>query len=146
MIIGFLNNICDDMNSDYNQIITKLVTDVKIGEFSSGKWNTHEKGLKSVLLAGGERESGVFESHRRYIDVHIVLSGIDNIFLTDSDYASLIKEYDVENDFTLFKGDEYGSLQLKNGMFCKIFPNELHASQLNKNSKKLVIKIPYEES
>lgn len=49
-----MNNIYDYMNSDYNQIIDKLVTDLKTEKFSVGKWNENKKSVKSVLLKDGK--------------------------------------------------------------------------------------------
>lgn len=48
----------------------------------------------------------IFESHKEYIDIHIIINGVENIELLDIKEVSTPYEENIENDYFLYKSDE----------------------------------------
>lgn len=68
----------------------------------------------------------VFEAHRRYIDVHLVLAGEERI---DAQFVGALPErpYDEEGDCLLFEeGEAAATCVLKPGCFSVCFPDDAH--------------------
>lgn len=86
------------------------------------------------------------ECHRKYIDIQIVLEGIENIGFCSIESCSAISEYDEKKDFQKLNGvPEF--LTLKPSVFAIFFPHDAHMPQVYYNKtpskiKKMVIKIP----
>lgn len=85
-------------------------------------------------------EEGFWEGHKKYIDVHIVLSGCERI-----DYN--LKNNLIENsfnevdDFVSFSGHKQLSLYLKEGDFVIFYPEDIHKTGLNVENGKKVEKV-----
>lgn len=75
-----------------------------------------------------EREAQKLEVHRRYIDVHIPLSGAEDFgwhhlaTLGESDAP-----FDEDNDFALYTAPSDIWFTLRPGEFCIVFPEDAHA-------------------
>ncbi len=92
-------------------------------------------------------EDLVFEAHRKFLDVHIVISGIEKVHWLPIDQANSSNDYQDEGDYQLFqaKGELCNSLTLGDNNFLMLEPNEVHATGFwssSKQVKKRVIKIP----
>jgi len=94
-----------------------------------------------------EKDSAVWESHRQYIDIHYVIRGTDQIGITDSTKAKIIKPYTVDATHYTAEGEFYKS---DPSTFFILFPTDLHKPNIklndNKLVKKLVIKVQVAES
>jgi YhcH/YjgK/YiaL family protein len=85
------------------------------------------------------------EAHRRYVDVHIILDGAEQIGIRDINEC-VVEGYDEEKDFVNAKGS-LNLVTLEKGCFAVIFPHEVHATGINidRNGapvRKSVVKIP----
>lgn len=87
----------------------------------------------------------LLEVHRKLIDVHITLNGMDKIgyqFLDSN--IRVTKEYDDEHDYLLGKGEKIFTVDIPEGYFC-IIPNYFAHMALYNNVtgvKKIVVKMP----
>jgi YhcH/YjgK/YiaL family protein len=88
-------------------------------------------------------EQGFWEAHRKYIDIHYVIEGMERI-----GYANIERlkagQYDEEKDFQVLEGEgEY--FTLTPGFFVIMAPRDAHKPGIAVNGvapvKKLVIKI-----
>ena len=93
------------------------------------------------------------ESHRKYIDVQLLLSGTERIDYCNTDGLTPIQPYDYVKDITFYKrpSAEISSLILNGRNFAVFFPQDAHAPQittleLQNNVKKVVVKIAVEFS
>ncbi len=86
----------------------------------------------------------VIESHRKYIDIQIMLSGVEKFGFTALDNQLIVEGYNEENDYTFYKAD-LSYLILDEGKFAIFFPTDLHCPSIKTvNSttvKKAVIKV-----
>ncbi len=90
---------------------------------------------------------GFWESHRKYIDIQYVVSGVEHM-----GFANLQQltngEYDANKDFIMHEGS--GSfVLLPAGMFTLLFPADAHMPQIAVESplpvKKVVVKVAVED-
>lgn len=89
-----------------------------------------------------------FESHDKYIDIQLLLSGKERIYLTDR--ASLTEKapYDENRDITFYNEEVLNAdfVTLDGTNFVYIFPYEAHAPQAQATNelsqvKKVVVKV-----
>jgi len=91
--------------------------------------------------------AAVLESHRAYVDVHVVLDGRETIAVWPADRLHVRTPYDDKQDVTLYDlpADEGVRLNLTPGFFAIFFPQNAHMTQLMDQRpaaiKKLVMKI-----
>lgn len=93
-----------------------------------------------------DQKECIIECHRKYIDIQIVLEGIENIGYCSLESCTAISEYDEKKDFQKLNGiPEF--IALKPGTFVIFFPQDGHMPQVCYEKvpsmiKKLVIKVP----
>jgi biofilm protein TabA len=89
----------------------------------------------------------VLESHRTYVDVHVVLDGRETIIVWPADRLRIRTPYNEKQDVTFYDPpvEEGARLNLAPGSFAVFFPQDAHMTQLmDRHSvaiKKLVMKI-----
>ncbi|MCJ8152359.1 YhcH/YjgK/YiaL family protein [Chryseobacterium sp. SSA4.19] len=88
-------------------------------------------------------ENGVWEAHRKYLDIHYILEGEETVLINDIEAMVSTKEY--EDDCELFAGEKLHEVHLKPGDFLILFPNEVHktgimCNEISSQIKKLVFK------
>lgn len=97
------------------------------------------------------RTENKYEAHRLYIDVQIVLSGEENIFVAPLDKASgIAQEYSTKSDCVLFEDAAEGkAVKADPDNWVVLFPNEAHkpCMAISEPSpvRKVVVKIPVAE-
>lgn len=70
-------------------------------------------------------ENRFWEAHKKYLDIHIVLSGMEQIDLAFLENMSL-KGYNEEDDFLPMDGEKSASVVLKSGDFLICYPADGH--------------------
>ena len=89
----------------------------------------------------------VLESHRAYVDVHVVLDGWETIAVWPTDRLRVRTPYSDKQDVTFYDLPEKDGLRLNlsPGFFTVFFPQDAHMTQLMDQRpaaiKKLVMKI-----
>ncbi len=90
-----------------------------------------------------------FETHQTYVDLHILLSGEERIYLSEVSLLQPYQPYDADKDVAFWKGSEQTSLILRPGTFALFFPQDAH--QVGRSSteditfiRKIVFKIACE--
>jgi len=93
-------------------------------------------------------ESTIIESHRREVDVQILLSGKENMKIYDSKDFQISQVYDEESDCQFYKkiNNPITEINLEPGYMAVFFPDDIHHPQFAVNNKieklkKIVIKI-----
>ncbi len=112
-------------NRDFEEVFKVLKT---LGpDTSSGRIEINENAWINVNKNPVEQgENFVFEAHRDFIDIHYIISGEEEIVCNLCDDLKVTKEYNKDEDYMLLdgKGDV---LNLKNGDFAVVFPQDAHA-------------------
>lgn len=115
-------------------------------EMEPGKYEIDGKNVFALVQAyqTKPKDAGVWESHRRYIDIQYVAEGMERIGYANLKTLTPSQPYDKENDFELFKG--HGDfLTVNAGTFAIFAPQDAHmpciAIQEPLQVKKVVIKV-----
>ena len=78
-----------------------------------------------------EEEKSCFESHKKYIDIQVILEGEEIIGFESTEKLSITKEYDEGGDYMLYAlNDKYDRIRVESGEFVVIFPEEPHAPSM----------------
>ena len=93
-------------------------------------------------------DSTMWESHRKYIDLHHVISGAEKISVCPVTKLTVSKPYDPSKDIMNYTGQGKMYLAVPQTFFL-FFPSDAHRPNItpggNKPDKKIVIKIRYAE-
>ena len=119
-----------------------LKNDLK--NFDNGRYEIYGKEIYANIQEYETKDEGLFEAHRKYIDIQYIVSGFEKIEVCE---ISELKEkipYDKEKDLIFFEGK--GSfLSLKEGYFTVFYPQDGHkpclTDEIKSNVKKVVVKV-----
>lgn len=87
-----------------------------------------------------------FEFHRKYADIHVPLSGVEQIALCSTS-ASMPDEaaYDAQKDVGFFDAAPVNIVSVPAGWFCICFPDDAHvpgyAAERELSIDKLIVKV-----
>lgn len=90
-----------------------------------------------VILGTNEvqpKDAATAESHRKYIDVQVVLSGEEAMYIPALVIPEVTTEYQEAGDYALYAPvafDTCHQLRVKEGNFAIFFENELHAPSVS---------------
>lgn len=92
---------------------------------------------------GHTREAAQLECHRRYIDIQLVLEGVDEMgWKPLADCREPVNDYSAEKDIRFFRDAPDSWIAVPRGAFCIFFPEDAHAPLVSIGSiRKLVFKI-----
>jgi len=92
---------------------------------------------------GRTREVAKLECHRRYIDIQLVLEGVDEMgWKALSDCTQPVSDYSMEKDIQFFHDAPENWIAPPPGAFCIFFPEDAHAPLVgNDNIRKVIFKI-----
>lgn len=91
-------------------------------------------------------QNGTFESHRRYIDVQILLEGHEELAWNDITNLHEAVPYDEAKDVVRWDGEKEHTILISKGMFYIMFPNDGHKAVSHTEKaytyRKIVLKLP----
>lgn len=87
-------------------------------------------------------EETFFEAHKKYLDVHLMMSGAERVDISHPDVLSL---FDHKDDFYAYRGQAEQTLILTPGSFLVVFPGDAHRIKVQvkgpENVSKVVFKL-----
>lgn len=142
MIIDIVENISLFNNLSIN--ISKAFKYILQTDFSTLKKGKHEIDGDSIFVLVNEYETKqqselLLEAHKKYIDIQIMLSGVEQVGYVPLKHQSPEKEYDPESDYMLFREDA-SFFRFEKGMFAIFFPADLHMPGVLTDTSSLVRK------
>ena len=146
MIVDKLCNI-----DKYSQIpdyardfINNLVNDIELGRYDLD--NNSYANVETYMTK--KLDEGKFEKHNKYIDVQILLSGKERIYIKPAEALTVPGEYNEQKDIRFYDDEIENSdfVTLDGSNFVLIYPHEVHAPQIALNeisqmAKKVVVKL-----
>lgn len=79
-------------------------------------------------IPGRTREQAKLETHRRYIDIQLVLSGVDEMgWKALADCRNPMSDYSAEKDIQFFHDTPASQISTPPDTFCIFFPEDAHA-------------------
>lgn len=147
MIFDRLENI--ERYTGISEMLDKAIELIVRREYQSkvkGSYEVIGRELYYNIDEVSTRKDGDYEIHNKYIDIHILLDGEEEIIeCSDIDGLESTIPYDEIKDIEFLKGDRNSFFKLeKNSNFIIIFPNEPHKPLISseiKNIKKVIFKI-----
>jgi biofilm protein TabA len=114
----------------------------------NGVYKNHKDFYFKVMSYDTKLTSNITESHRKEVDVQILLAGKEGIKIFNSKDVEISQAYDEETDCQFYNpiGIPVSEINLIPGYMAVFFPDDLHNTQYAVNSnietlKKIVIKI-----
>lgn len=100
------------------------------------------------VYATKPRPDGFFESHRKYVDIQVILEGGELMEVVDVSRACVRQPYDAERDLIVYQDSAAGSqLRVEAGQATVFHPADVHMPGLRLGSapvlvRKSVVKVP----
>ena len=94
-------------------------------------------------VAGRSREEAKLECHRKYIDIQLVLEGVDEMgWKPLAECREPVTDYSAEKDIQFFRDAPSSWITTPPGAFCIFFPEDAHAPLVaSGNIRKVIFKI-----
>lgn len=123
-----------NLDTAIDYILNNNLSDLKYGRNEVDNDNVF---INKFSYTGADESDSFFEGHKNYLDIHIVLSGCENLGYTDVSELTQVTEYDPENDFIKFEGAVKNYIKLEEGDLAITFPEDIHMPKLRINDEKI---------
>lgn len=125
----------------------RYLKETNLAELKPGKYTIDGDNVYALVTEGLARsaDTAKWEDHQRYIDIHHVITGKENMGLAPVESATVITPYDSAKDIGFYKANgrfyESGT-----DTFFLVFPKDAHLPGIkidgyNDRIKKIVIKV-----
>ncbi len=147
MIIDVLENanLYHEVNNRFNKAFNFL-RNIDLSRLNPGKYEIEGTSIYAIVdnYFTRPKEEGLWEAHRRYIDIQFVVKNKEQIGYANLGQMQNYTEYDEEKDILFFKGT--GSyFIIPAGTFVILTPQDVHmpgvAIEKPEAIKKIVLKI-----
>ncbi len=116
-----------------------------LNALAPGKHEVQGEQIFAIVEAcpGRTREEAKLECHRRYIDIQLVLEGVDEMgWRPLADCVLPRTDYNVARDIRFFDDAPVSWIATPAGSFCLFFPDDAHAPLVSTGFiRKVVVKI-----
>jgi len=85
-------------------------------------------------------EDTFFESHKRYLDIHVLLEGEERI---DIARPEDLEQFDHKGDFYAYRGTGEQTLILRPGSFLVVFPQDAHRVKMQVKGESHIRKVVF---
>lgn len=145
MIFDHINQI-----NRYNLPIQQILNFTQNNSFEKGKNLIDGEELFALGLEYQTKPEDelLWEAHRKYLDVHFIVSGSEYIYVSDIEQMQSTQPY--QDDYELFSGSVQQKILMQEGDFLVLFPNEVHKTSIlstdeSSQIQKYVFKIKLEK-
>ncbi|OGJ89876.1 MAG: hypothetical protein A2487_09260 [Candidatus Raymondbacteria bacterium RifOxyC12_full_50_8] len=116
------------------------------------KYFLRENDLYAIVVSYGThgRDKAILETHRKYIDVHITISGKEKLAWVPKKVCVIKTPYDESKDAEFYDTAvvPLSEMVMKPGLFAAFYPDDAHTPQLfaetqSEKIKKVVLKIAW---
>ena len=117
------------------------LTNKKIKQPQEININNRDIYASENIIETQPRDTKSYESHKKYIDIHIVLTGEEIIEVAPIDALNPSTLYDREKDYILYKNKAGEMYHLKPGICAIFFPQDAHMPGIAANKPEKISKI-----
>jgi len=136
-----------DMHPAFEQVF-KFLREENLSELLPGGYDIDGDRLfyKVSKGPGRTRTESRLETHRKYIDIQYVISGVDEMgWRTASECKTVDVPYDKDRDVTYFQDEPESWKEVPAGSFAVFFPQDAHAPLVSDGEiHKVVFKVAVE--
>lgn len=124
----------------------EFIKNNNLKEMATGEYEIIEGKVRANIQEYTTKDEGLFEAHRKYVDIQYVISNKEIMEVVDVADLEPNSEYNVEKDYQFFNDSvKSDALKVEEGYFTVFFPQDAHkpCMKIGKNEtvKKVVIKI-----
>lgn len=123
----------------------EFIHDTDLGALAPGRYPIVGDDLFAIVeqLPGRTRADAPLECHRRYIDIQLVLEGMDEMgWKALVDCHEPVDDYSAERDIRFFRDAPATWIATPPDHFCIFFPEDAHAPLVSDGSiRKVIFKI-----
>ena len=105
-----------------------------------------EDGIWANLQTYYTKEDALFEAHRKYIDIQVILTGQEKISVCKYETCKTNNPYDENKDIEFLTSESWDDIEMHTGDFLILYPSDAHKPSININGqhhvRKLVVKVP----
>jgi len=138
------------LNKNYWDKAFAFLKEHDLSTMAPGRYTIDSNNVFAIITENPTKDfdSAKWESHRNYIDLHLVISGEEKIGAADMTKLTVTMPYDASKDLINYSvdGNFYTAVS---GTFFLFFLSDAHRPGIttngNKPDKKIVIKIRYAE-
>lgn len=119
-----------------------------LGNLAPGNYPIDGENVFAIVAENPKKDfdQTKWESHRRYQDIQMVISGAEKMGIAPISTLEPIENYDDESDLIFYKADGAGKIYTANpGTFFIFFPHDGHRPDIKivgiERDKKIVIKV-----
>ena len=87
-------------------------------------------------------QESFFEAHRKYLDIHIMLSGSERVEIAPPEKLAEFDRVEA-NDFYAYRGEGDCKLVLSPGDFLAVFPGDAHRIKMQLDGPRTVSKVVF---
>lgn len=140
MITGKITDLQKYIGAIDATIINLYIDSVKTNPIT-GVWTELDNNLRGLTLSKSAFKIDTFEHHQKYQDIHIVLEGMDQMYIGSETEKKCIHEYVPKDDYALFTSKTIANVNINVDYFILLETFELHSNLIeNENTLKIVIK------
>ncbi len=126
----------------------EFIRDTDLLAVAPGRYPIVDKQLLVIVedVPGRTREAAKLECHRKYIDIQLVLEGVDEMgWKPLADCVDPVSDYNSEKDIQFFRDAPAAWIATPPGAFCIFFPEDAHAPLVSSGQvRKAIFKIALE--
>lgn len=138
-LINFKKYFQNDLFEIIYQKICSIDNDHALGEFSL----IEDEVFYKVIEYYTKDSDWITESHKKYVDIQIILSGEETIKVYNSESTKIKNEYNNDTDCIFYNVEEsnyLSKIKLKKDYFCVFYPQDIHQTQIAINNNPILIK------
>ena len=136
-----------DMHPEFKKVFTFL-REKNLSDLSLGKHEIDGDRLFYIIQKepGRSRSESKLEAHKKYIDIHYVIAGTDEMgWKSTADCEMVDVSYDEDKDIAFFNDEPKSWSQVPAGSFTIFFPQDAHAPMISEGEiHKIVFKVTVE--
>ena len=122
-----------------------FLRDTDLMALEPGKHPVQDERIFAIVESceGRTRQEAKLECHRRYIDIQLVLEGMDEMgWRPLAECVDPVSDYNVARDIRFFNDPPSTWIATPAGSFCLFFPGDAHAPLVSRDPiRKVVVKI-----
>ena len=146
MIKGNLKNL-SELKKFFTEteVISDFLSNKNLKNISDGRYELLNRDIYANVQTYQTKENGLFEAHREYIDLQVIVSGEEKIGVSDIKNCKTVEEYDNERDVEFLETENFDDVIMKESDFLILYPEDAHRPCITINTpttvKKIVVKI-----
>lgn|SRR5574344_1089155 len=136
------------LNTDEKiKIALDFINNCDFNKMPNGKIPIKNDEIWANLQTYTTKPDAMFEAHKKYIDIQYIISGNENIEISDYDNCSKETSYNTDNDIEFLESNDSEIVNMTEKDFLILYPNDAHKPSISTDKtnpdevRKLVIKI-----